>query len=46
MEEASFFSEGLTHGFKLQYTGPRQPLFSEHFFLADEHGGVLQEKLN
>lgn len=43
-KEASLLLEGLTHGFKLQYTGPRQPLFSKKILSAGEHGDGWLDK--
>lgn len=45
-DEANFLLHGLTLGFKLQYSGPRRPLFSKNLLSASENWEALQEKLD
>lgn len=45
-EAAHTLREGLVNGFKLQYEGPRFPIFSSNLVSAKQHPNVLQEKID
>ena len=36
---------GFKQGFKLQYTGPRTPIFSKNLISANQHGDILEAKI-
>jgi hypothetical protein len=45
INDASFILSGFKHGFKLNYTGPRAPVFSDNLASAKQNPGVLNKKL-
>lgn len=38
--------EGLINGFKLMYSGPRQPVVTNNLISANQHPKILQEKID